>query len=340
MNRHPAAIGSHTDAGTPIVAHLGAALVARAGTPTVVSGFSRTFPHVTRAGQERATSPPPLVKEHATIKISDHVYAIPDANVPLVPNIGIIVGRRATLVVDTGLGPRNGEAVLRETTKVRRGRELYVATTHYHPEHSLGGAAFPATAKFVRPKMQQQDMEELGKEIQNTFASRSPLHRELLKDVEYPRADILFDREQQLDLGGVHVSLFWRGPMHTRGDTLIFVDEDKVLFSGDVVMNRTFLAIGPASSIKTWLATLDELDGLHATVVVPSHGAIGDASLIGRDRDYLRAVQLRVTELKAQGKSADDSAQAVTMEIQARFSDWAAPMRIGAAARAAYAEIR
>ncbi len=319
-------------AGSTIVAHPGTALAARAGTPTVVSGFSRTFPHVTRAGQERATSPPPLVKEHATIKISDHVYAIPDANVPLVPNIGIIVGRRATLVVDTGLGPRNGEAVLREATKVRRGRELYVATTHYHPEHSLGGAAFPATAKFVRPKMQQQDMEELGKDIQNTFASRSPLHRDLLKDVEYPRADILFDREQQLDLGGVHVSLFWRGP--------IFVDEDKVLFSGDVVMNRTFLAAGPASSIKTWLATLDELDGLHATVVVPSHGAIGDASLIGRDRDYLRAVQLRVTELKAQGKSADDSAQAVTMEIQARFSDWAAPMRIGAAARAAYAEIR
>ena len=61
------------------------------------------------------------------------------------------------------------------------------------------------------------------------FASRSPLHRDLLKDVEYPRADILFDREQPLDLGGVHVSLFWRGPMHTRGDTLIFVDADTIV---------------------------------------------------------------------------------------------------------------
>jgi glyoxylase-like metal-dependent hydrolase (beta-lactamase superfamily II) len=292
------------------------------------------------AHTQPASSPPPLVNEQATIKVSDHVYAIPDGNVPLVPNVGIVVGRRATLVVDTGLGPRNGEAVLRAVAKVRRGRELYVATTHYHPEHSLGGAAFPATAKFVRPKMQQQDMEELGKDIQNTFASRSPLHAELLKDVAYPRADILFDREQQLDLGGVHVSLFWRGPMHTRGDTLIFVDEDNVLFAGDVVMNRTFLAAGPVSSIKTWLATLEELDGLHATVVVPSHGAIGDASLIGRDREYLRAVQLRVTELKAQGKSADDMVQTVTMEIESKFSGWTAPMRVGAAVRAAYAEIQ
>jgi glyoxylase-like metal-dependent hydrolase (beta-lactamase superfamily II) len=255
-----------------------------------------------------------------------------------VPNVGIVVGTRATMVVDTGLGPRNGEAVLREAAKVSKHAELFVATTHYHPEHSLGGAAFPATAKFVRPKAQQQDMEELGKDIQNTFASRSPLHLELLKDVPYPRADILFEREQQIDLGGVRVRLFWRGPMHTRGDTLIVVEEDRVLFSGDVVMNRTFLAAGPTSSIRTWLATLEELDALRPTVVVPSHGAIGDATLIGMDRDYLKTVQARAGELKAQGKSADETAQTVSSEIQARFRDWSAPARIGAAARAAYAE--
>lgn len=292
-------------------------------------------------GQQPPAAPPPappLIKENATVKVSSHVYAIPDGNVGLVPNVGIVVGTRATMVVDTGLGPRNGETVLREVAKVSKNAELYVATTHYHPEHSLGGAAFPATAKFVRPKMQQQDMEELGKDIQNTFASRSPLHQELLKDVPYPRADILFDREQRIDLGGVHVRLFWRGPMHTRGDTLIVVEEDRVLFSGDVVMNHTFLAAGPTSSIKTWLATLDELDALRPAVVVPSHGGIGDATLIGMDRDYLKAVQTRAGELKAQGKSADETAQTVTTEIQARFKDWSAPARIGAAARAAYAE--
>ena len=283
---------------------------------------------------------PPLVKENATVKVADHVYAIPDGSVPMVPNVGIVVGSRATMVVDTGLGPRNGQAILREVAKVSKNTEMYVATTHYHPEHSLGGAAFPATAKFVRPNVQQQDMDELGKDIQNTFASRSPLNQELLKDVPYPRADILFDREQRLDLGGVHVRLFWRGPMHTRGDTLIFVEEDKVLFSGDVVMNRTFLAAGATSSIKTWLSTLDELDALQPVVVVPSHGGIGDRSLIVKDRDYLKAVQTRVGELKAQGKSADEAAQTVATEIQAKFPDWTQPMRIGAAARAAYAEAR
>jgi glyoxylase-like metal-dependent hydrolase (beta-lactamase superfamily II) len=282
---------------------------------------------------------PPLIKEGVTVKVSSHVYAIPDGNVGLVPNVGIIVGTRATMVVDTGLGPRNGQTVLREVGRVSTHSELYVATTHYHPEHSLGGAAFPATAKFIRPRVQQEEMLELGKGIQNTFAGFSPVHKELLQDVEYPRVDILFDREHRIDLGGVHVRLFTRGPMHTRGDTMIVVEEDRVLFSGDVVMNRAFLAASPTSSITLWLTTLDELEALHPVVVVPSHGGISDSTLIGKDRDYLKAVQTRVVELKAQGKSADETAEIVTKEIQAKL-DWSAPARINPAARAAYAEAR
>ena len=100
-------------------------------------------------------------------------------------------------------------------------------------------------------RMQQQDMTELGKPIQDTFASRSALNGELLNGVPYPTPDILFDREYRIDLGGVHARLFWRGPaaMHTRGDTMIFVEEDRVLFTGDVVMSQRFLAAQNTSSI-------------------------------------------------------------------------------------------
>lgn len=283
---------------------------------------------------------PPLVKENVTVKGSSHVWVIPDGNVGLVPNVGIIVGTRATMVVDTGLGPRNGQTVLREVAKVSTNAELYVATTHYHPEHSLGGAAFPSTARFVRPSVQQQEMQELGKGIQDTFAGFSPLHKELLDGVPYPRADILFDREYRIDLGGVHVRLFTRGPMHTRGDTVVVVEEDRVVFSGDIVMNHAFLAASPTSSISTWLATLDEIDALGPAVIVPSHGGIGDRGLVALDRDYLTAVRTHVIALKTQGKSADEAAQLVTTEIQARFTDWTTPARIGVAARAAYAEAR
>lgn len=91
-----------------------------------------------------APAAPPLVREGATEKISEHVYVIPDNNVGMVPNVGIIVGTRGTLVVDTGLGARNGQTIVREMQKVSKTPELYLASTHIHPEHDLGAGGFPA----------------------------------------------------------------------------------------------------------------------------------------------------------------------------------------------------
>src|SRR4029077_8257630 len=124
-----------------------------------------------------AQPPPadPLIKESAIAKVSDHVYVISDLNVGLVPNVGIIVGTKATLVVDTGLGPRNGQTVLHATNAVSKNAELYVVSTHFHPEHALGEAAFPATAKIIRAQAQQKDIDEFGLALAKTFASRSPL---------------------------------------------------------------------------------------------------------------------------------------------------------------------
>src|SRR5688572_26727739 len=84
---------------------------------------------------QRGPAVPPLVRENATQKVSDHVHVIPDNSVPVVPNVGIIVGSRATLVVDTGLGARNGQTIMREVGKVSKNADLYLVTTHVHPEH-------------------------------------------------------------------------------------------------------------------------------------------------------------------------------------------------------------
>ena len=294
----------------------------------------------TRAQAPGAATPPapPMIRENATVKLTDHVFAIPDFNVGLVPNVGIIVGSRATLVVDTGLGPRNGEAIVREMKKVSKNADVYVVTTHYHPEHSLGAGAF-AGARLVMTRMQQQDMTELGKSIQETFASRSPLNKELLGGVPYPTPDILFDREHRLDLGGVHVRLMWRGPaaMHTRGDTMVFVEEDRVLFTGDVVMSQRFLAAQNTSSITTWIAVLDELTGLKPLHVVPSHGKLGDATLIARDRAFLVAVRDRIAALKREGKSIDEAAAVIVAEIAPQYPEFGNAAGAAAVARAAFA---
>lgn len=294
-------------------------------------------------GAAAAQQPPaadPLVRENATTKVSDHVYVIPDFNVGVVPNVGIVVGSRATLVVDTGLGPRNGQTILREVAKVSRNAELYVVSTHFHPEHALGEAAFPASAKIIRAQAQQKDIDEFGLTMSNAFASRSPVMAELLKDVEFRRADLFFDREYALDLGGVRVRMLSLGPTHTRGDTAIFVEGDAVLFAGDIVMNHAFLAFAsPYSSVKAWLAVLDQLGPLRPARLVPSHGAMGDASLIDQQRDVLKGVQARVAELKGQGKSSDEAAKSVASEMQAKFPGWTAPARVTLAATTAYKEL-
>lgn len=61
--------------------------------------------------------------------------------------MGIIVGSRPTLVIDTGMGPRVGDIVLREVMSVRRNAEMDLATTHIHPQHDLGAGAFPASPR-------------------------------------------------------------------------------------------------------------------------------------------------------------------------------------------------
>ena len=147
---------------------------------------------------------PPVVKEGTTVKISQHVYLIPDEKAAMVPNVGIIVGTKATLVVDPGMGVRSGEVVLREARKISKNAELYIVNTHFHPEHTTGEAAFPASAKVVRAVAQQQDVDEMGLKWVGNFSSRSPVIAEVLKGIDGFRVPAeLFEKEKTLDLGGV-----------------------------------------------------------------------------------------------------------------------------------------
>lgn len=287
------------------------------------------------------TQPPPLVQENKTIKVSDHVYVIPDGRVNLVPNIGIIVGTRATLIVDAGMGPRNGQTVMRELAKVSKNTDLYFTTTHFHPEHMTGVQAFPANTIVIRPEAQQEEVDRKQPEFIHNFSQRTADLKALLQDVKPRPPDILFDHEAKLDLGGLTVRLVWLGPAHTRGDNNIFVEEDGVLFTGDVVINRFFPIFPDAdASGKNWLSMLDQLDEFHPRTIVPGHGEVGDASLISKERTYLKAVQSRVAELKAQGKSSEETVQILSAEFRAKYPDWENPGWIGDAAKRFYIEAK
>jgi glyoxylase-like metal-dependent hydrolase (beta-lactamase superfamily II) len=283
---------------------------------------------------QRGPATPPLIRENATEKISDHVHVIPDNNVGMVPNVGIIVGTRGTLVVDTGLGARNGQTIVREMQKVSTTPELYLASTHVHPEHDLGAGGFPAQTKMIRSQAQIKEIAESGLETAKRFSGFSPLNAELLAGAEFRKADITFDREHVLDLGGVRVRIIALGYNHTRGDQAFFVEPDAVLFSGDVAMS--VLPNVGGSTIAQWLNSQVLFEKLQPKRIVPSHGVMGDVSFATNSRVFLQDVQGRVSELKKQGRTLEEATTTVTAELQNKFPN--AGARLAGAVRAAYNE--
>jgi glyoxylase-like metal-dependent hydrolase (beta-lactamase superfamily II) len=293
---------------------------------------------VAPASAQRGPLADPVVRENVTVKLGPHTYAIPDGNVPLVPNIGIVVGSRATLIIDTGLGRQNGETVMREVAKVSKNKELFFASTHFHVEHTMGYNAFPATAKYINASAQEAEFAEGGLPQVKRFSGFAPSVAARLTDVSRRVADITFDREYLLDLGGVRVRFMMVGPTHTKGDTAFFVQGDGVLFAGDVVMNKSFVAANQNSSMKAWLAAFDLFSTLKPTTIVPAHGEIGPGSVLATLQAVVKEIRARTLLLKAQGRTVDETATMVQMEFQAKLPSWPRANGVAALARSAYAE--
>src|SRR5689334_19540696 len=279
---------------------------------------------------------PQGVPENATMRVSEHVYAIIGF-----PNIAYVVGTRAVLVVDTGMGPRNGAIVLREAQKLAKVPTLYLTTTHFHPEHAAGESAFPPNTILIRPAAQQEEVERRGAEYMDLFSSRSAQNKELLQGVKLRQADIVFDREAKLDLGGVTVRLFWWGAAHTKGDELIFVDQDSVLIPGDIVQNKLAPNMpNEDASVKGWLEILDKLEPLKPRFVIPDHGALGDGSLISKERAFLADVQKRALALRARGIGVEEGGKMLQAELKTAYPDWENLNPVPNIVRRVYAEAR
>lgn len=276
------------------------------------------------------------VPENETKRVSDHVYAIVGF-----PNIAIVVGSRATLVVDTGMRPKNGAVIVREVQRLTKSSTLYLTTTHFHPEHSAGEQAFPPQTILIRNSAQQQEMDKRGQEYLDLFSSRSTQNKELLQGVKLRNPDIAFDREAKLDLGGVTARLFWLGAAHTLGDELIFIEPDSTLIPGDIVQNKQVPNMpNEDASAKGWLAVLDQLEPLKPRYVVPDHGPLGDGSLIAQENAFLTDVQARALDLKRSGMSVEDAAKLLTDEFKAKYSDWGNMNPLANIVRRVYAEAR
>jgi glyoxylase-like metal-dependent hydrolase (beta-lactamase superfamily II) len=275
-----------------------------------------------------------VVLGDSAVKVSDHVWAIMGF-----PNVGIVVGSRATLVVDTGLGPSNGATAARVAAKLApENHKLFLTTTHFHPEHAAGEAGFPAGTILIRNTVQQQEMEKHGQEMVNQFASRSAQQKELLQNATLRTPDVVFENEADVDLGGVTVRLVWFGGAHTKGDELTFVEPDRTLISGDVVQNKVVPNIyGDGGTPSSWLAVLDKVEALNALHVLPDHSAPGDGSMVGQEKAFISDLRGAALELKAKGVSAEDAGKQLSNTFKAKYPDWPS-MNVAGFVRSIYAE--
>jgi len=241
--------------------------------------------------------PEPVVHITGVRELARDLVVIPDRRVQLVPNIGIIGGQHSVLVVETGMGPRNAETVLNFAAEYANGRQLYLTTTHFHPEHAFGAQVFAGAATYLVNRDQAEDLKVKGPGYVEMFKGLGEPVARQLDGVALARPDIVYDQAYELDLGGRVVQLRATGRAHSKGDQVVKVPDADVLFTGDLVESGQF-AIFPwfpphdtDVSGTRWLAVMQRLAAEGARVVVPGHGDVGGPQLLADVRDYLQLLR-------------------------------------------------
>ncbi len=281
------------------------------------------------SGPEEETMQPPVITGSPT-EIAAGVFVIPDHGVELVPNVGVIVGDRAALVVDSGLGPRNGAIVRSIAQELAGDRPLFLTLTHWHPEHGSGAQAF-ADDTIIYNRTQRQEYREKGAGFLGMFSQFGEVVAQELSDVKLVDPHIVYDGAAELDLGGKTVQLRTWGPGHTREDQGIYLPEEKILFIGDLIECRSFpvLSFFPPLDAEVdarkWITVLDQIKRMDITTVIPGHGEIGDVGLLARSYDYLELVLSETNRLADQGEDPEKITATVVPELIARFPEWDAP---------------
>ncbi len=302
--------------------------------------FDSGRPNVSPDSPQAPAAPPPVVQGDP-VELADGVYVIPDRRVDLVPNVGIIVGTQATLVVDSGLGPRNGAYVLEQAKRLAGDRQLYLTITHFHPEHGFGAQAFKGTAAIVYNRAQRDELGRKGRGYIELFNQLVPGIAPVLAEVKFVDPDLTYDGQVEIDLGGHRAVLRSVGPAHSAGDQLVFVD-NRVLFAGDLLETRMFSIFPYFPPLDAdvngsrWIGLLDEMIASKPDIVVPGHGEVSDATLIHDVREYQEYVRGEATRLRAGGASVEETVATIDTAARGRWTTWDHPEWIAFAARVFY----
>ena len=217
------------------------------------------------------------------------------------PNSGVIIGDKFIMVSDCTATPSMARDLIARIREVSDKPIKYVLLTHYHAVRVLGASAFAAegATEVIASQGTLELIAERGKEDMQSEMDRFPrLFRngEEIPGLTWPTMVIgggtpakgEVPGKLTVDLGGVKVQIWHPGNGHTRGDTIAWVEEEKVLFSGDLVEYNAGVYTGDAH-LQEWPATLEALRALRAEAIVPGRGeAMKGASDVNKALDYTK----------------------------------------------------
>ena len=202
-------------------------------------------------------------------KLSEHAYAYTAEGDP---NTGIVVGDDAVMVIDTQATPVMAQDVIRRIRAVSDKPIKYVVLSHYHAVRVLGATAY--TPEHIIASHDTYDLiVERGEADMKSEIERFPrLFRsvESVPGLTWPT--LTFKGEMTLWLGKLEVKIMQLGRGHTKGDTVVWLPQEKILFSGDLVEYEATPYAGDAY-FNDWPHTLDAIAALHPRKLVPGRGA-------------------------------------------------------------------
>jgi glyoxylase-like metal-dependent hydrolase (beta-lactamase superfamily II) len=249
-------------------------------------------------------------------RLSDRAYAYTAQGDP---NTGVVIGDDAVLVVDTQATPIMAADVIRRIRGVTDKPIKYVVLSHYHAVRVLGATAY--TPDHVIASRDTYDLiVERGEADMKSEIERFPrLFRavESVPGLTWPT--LVFERALTLWLGKLEVRILQLGRGHTKGDTIVWLPEDRILFSGDLVEFDATPYAGDAY-FQDWPATLDALAALKPEKLVPGRGAsLQSADAVAKGLAGTRAFVSDLYAAVRLGAGAGKDLKAIYSEVTARL---------------------
>jgi glyoxylase-like metal-dependent hydrolase (beta-lactamase superfamily II) len=257
-------------------------------------------------------------------KLSDHAYAYTAEGDP---NTGIVVGDDAVMVIDTQATPVMAQDVIRRIREVTDKPIKYVTLSHYHAVRVLGASAYRPehviasedTLALIKERGEQDKASEIGR-----FPRLFRAVESVPPGLTWPT--MTFTGKMTLWLGKLEVQLLQLGRGHTKGDTVVWLPAERILFSGDLVEFDATPYAGDAY-FTDWPNTLDRLAALKPVKLVPGRGAAlqTDAQVaagLQGTRDFIADVFSAVKAGAAAGQDLNKVYRETVAKLRPKYGHW------------------